>query len=382
MRAEPVVVGAMTRGLTAFRPLALAYACLMAWLRRDDMVRPGVALLVLGALGLWTAATMVWRTITWHSIAVDLALAVAGVLATNLAYPRASVVAGAMTLPSIWSASGVVAAAIKGGERWGLVAAGVVALADIAGVREVNQGTTHNIVLLLLVGSLIGLSARLARESQGFFEASVRAEEAYAERERLSRAVHDGVLQTLSYIHRRGREIGGPGEELAELAGEQERSLRALVTVGRGIPAGGSREDLGARLRAMESGRVSVSLPGVPVRVPADRCAELTAATAAAVDNVQRHAGEHAKAWVLLEDLGQEVEITVRDNGSGMPPGRLAEAAAQGRLGVAASIRGRLADLGGAARWTSAPGKGCTVSLRAPKELEPLARPRAAGRSR
>ncbi|MEI2775309.1 MAG: DUF5931 domain-containing protein [Tetrasphaera sp.] len=382
MRAEPVVVGAMTRGLTAFRPLALAYAALMAWLHVEDMNRPAVAVAVLAGLGAWTLVTIIWRTITWPSVAVDVGLAVAGILATTWAYPRAGIVAGAMTLPSIWSASGVVAAAIKGGERWGIAAALVVALADIVEVGRVNQGTMHNIVLLLLVGSLIGLSARLARESQGFFEASVRAEEAYAERERLSRVVHDGVLQTLSYIHRRGREIGGPGVELAEMAGEQERSLRALVTVGRGIPAGRAREELGARLRALESSTVSVSLPGSPVELPAERCAELAAAVAAAVDNVYRHAGDDARAWVLLEDLGADVEITVRDNGSGMPPGRLAEAAAQGRLGVAASIRGRLSELGGSAEWSSSPGKGCCVSLRAPKELQPLARPRATGGTR
>ena len=50
--------------------------------------------------------------------------------------------------------------------------------------------------------------------------------------------VHDGVLQALAYIHRRGAELGPDGEELASLAGDQERTLRRFVS-GTGAPAVG-----------------------------------------------------------------------------------------------------------------------------------------------
>ncbi|MBI0320239.1 sensor histidine kinase, partial [Streptomyces javensis] len=40
---------------------------------------------------------------------------------------------------------------------------------------------------------------------------------------------------------------------------------------------------------------------------------------------------------------------------------------AEGRLGVALSIRGRLRDLGGTAEWISAPGQGTEVELTVPK---------------
>jgi hypothetical protein len=39
----------------------------------------------------------------------------------------------------------------------------------------------------------------------------------------------------------------------------------------------------------------------------------------------------------------------VRDDGDGIPDGRLADARAEGRLGVSESIEGRLRDLGGTA---------------------------------
>ncbi|MEV7450443.1 ATP-binding protein, partial [Streptomyces nigra] len=90
-------------------------------------------------------------------------------------------------------------------------------------------------------------------------------------------------------------------------------------------------------------------------------------AVAAALDNVRTHAGEGARAWILVEDEPGEVVVTVRDDGPGIPEGRLAEAEGEGRLGVALSIRGRLRDLGGTAEVISVPGQGTEVELKVPK---------------
>ena len=62
-----------------------------------------------------------------------------------------------------------------------------------------------------------------------------------------------------------------------------------------------------------------------------------------------------ASAWVLLEDAAAQVTVTVRDEGPGIPPDRLAEAEAGGRLGVSESIRGRMAQLGGTASLETGP---------------------------
>ncbi|WP_369751358.1 ATP-binding protein [Micromonospora sp. ATCC 39149] len=69
----------------------------------------------------------------------------------------------------------------------------------------------------------------------------------------------------------------------------------------------------------------------------------------------------------LFENEGETVTVSVRDEGPGIPAGRLDEAARQGRLGVAQSIRGRMADLGGTARITSTPGAGTEVELTVPR---------------
>jgi signal transduction histidine kinase len=71
---------------------------------------------------------------------------------------------------------------------------------------------------------------------------------------------------------------------------------------------------------------------------------------------------------VLLEHEGAELVVSVRDDGRGFSPARLAEARAEGRLGVASSIAGRVRDLGGTMAVESAPGAGTEVELRVPAE--------------
>jgi signal transduction histidine kinase len=82
---------------------------------------------------------------------------------------------------------------------------------------------------------------------------------------------------------------------------------------------------------------------------------------------VTSHAGAGARAWVLLEDEGDELVVSVRDDGGGFDAERLSAAEAQGRLGVARSIRGRVADLGGSALVRSTPGDGAEVEIRVPR---------------
>ena len=53
-------------------------------------------------------------------------------------------------------------------------------------------------------------------------------------------------------------------------------------------------------------------------------------------------------------------------DGVGMEPNRLEDAAGEGRLGVVASIRGRITDLGGTVTITSKPGRGTVVEISIP----------------
>jgi signal transduction histidine kinase len=73
----------------------------------------------------------------------------------------------------------------------------------------------------------------LARRAETAYAQAARLQAATAERERLSRQVHDGVLQALALVSRTSTQ-----PQLAALAGEQEASLRRLVSARRRPPRG------------------------------------------------------------------------------------------------------------------------------------------------
>jgi signal transduction histidine kinase len=263
---------------------------------------------------------------------------------------------------------------VRYGRRAGLITAVIMSGCDLALARGTAFSVALNgVVLLLLSGVIVGHLARLAAQVEAERQHATEVEAASRERERLARHIHDSVLQVLALVQRRGAEAGGTAAELGRLAGQQEAALRALM--GGGIEAaqagtlaaGGLGElDLRALLPA-QTDRVTVSVPAQPVLVERAEADELASAMRAALDNVRRHCGEQARAWVLVEDEPGLVTVTIRDDGPGIPDGRLAEAAKAGRLGVSHSIRGRLRDLGGSAAISSAPGDGTEVALRLPR---------------
>jgi signal transduction histidine kinase len=170
----------------------------------------------------------------------------------------------------------------------------------------------------------------------------------------------------LALVHRRGVEAGGEAAEIGRLAGEQEAALRALIAVGSAAPLLPGELDLRTLLGQESSAEVSVITPAEPVRLSRAAAQEAALAVRAALDNVRQHCGPTAKAWVLVEDEGDQVTVTIRDDGPGIPAGRLAAAAADGRLGVSQAICGRLRDLGGSADISSGPGTGTEVRLHIP----------------
>ncbi|WP_054815387.1 MacS family sensor histidine kinase [Nocardia arizonensis] len=279
---------------------------------------------------------------------------------------------GHQTLPTtMWAANAVISASILRGPVLG-VASGVLISAVIITVRgQWGQDVWADATMpvLVSVGLALGLAANTARRAQEQLQRAVRLTAAAEERERLAREVHDGVLQVLSYIKRRGDEIGGATEELARRAGEQEVALRVLISE-QGVRAdgGGAEVDLRPLLTVHATPTVFVSTPGEPVTVGRSTATEVAAAVATALSNVALHAGAQAKAYVLLEDTGDELIVSVRDDGVGIERGRLAQAAAEGRMGVSRSIVGRVEALGGTAELlTEGSGEGVEWEFRVPR---------------
>jgi signal transduction histidine kinase len=359
----------------------------------SHFARPWVALAYYAVLLVWTLATLPKvaseAACTKRFLAADLTVALTGILLTPLADNHERIAGGGPTLPSIWTAGSVLAFALKGGWRWAAAASTAVAAVNLVERGHPARDTVHAVILVWVASIAIGYVVEVARASERTLARALEIEAATRERERLARDIHDSVLQVLAMVKRRGAALGGEAAELGRMAGEQEVALRTLVSGGL-VPVSRVAKDAaaGAVVRAVEepddhgpvgpvdlrsllapyaSGRVGLAEPGAPVVLPPAAAREVAAAVSAALDNVRRHAGEEARAWILVEDEPDEVVVTVRDDGPGIPAGRLAQAEGEGRLGVAQSIRGRLRDLGGSAELISVPGQGTEVELKVPK---------------
>jgi signal transduction histidine kinase len=371
-------VDLLWRALAVFRVGALVYVTGLVATRFDDYQRPALGWLVLGGMVAWTGFT-VWayalpRRRTRWLLGVDLAVAIACLSASYWVVGREDLQGGGATLPMAWVAAPVIAWAIHAGRRAGGLAALLVGAVDLA-VRSGGDLAADGVlrylnatVLLLLAGFIIGYVSRLATRAEQQLQQAAELAAATRERERLARGIHDSVLQVLALVQRRGAELGGEAAQLGRLAGEQEATLRALVAGDGEQPAAGTddRVDLRAVLGRYASTDVTISAPAEPVGLPAPAAAELAAAVGSALDNVRAHCRPQTPVWVLVEAEPAAVTVTVRDDGPGIPDGRLAQAAAEGRLGVVQSIQGRLRDLGGTATVSSAPGQGTEVELRLP----------------
>ncbi|WP_350274732.1 DUF5931 domain-containing protein [Kribbella sp. HUAS MG21] len=360
------------RALVVFRVITWAFACFGVWTRWDGIVRPYGAVLQMAVMGLWTLISSYGYSRRWGRRNTRLAFAdlivTAGCMyATLWAQPLIDIRGGASVLTSVWAAGPVLALAISRGRDGGLLGAATISLAllSLRGVENASK-ILSNVQLLLVAGLVVGYTASTMRQAEARLREAIAAESATAERLRLSRSIHDGVLQVLAQVQRRGTAIGGEARELAELAAEQEVALRTLMA-SRPAVTEGDRVDLCGLLLPLATTRVDVVVPAGQVLLPAAGAGELVAAVKEALSNVTKHAGPDARSWVVVEDLRAEVLVSIRDDGVGTTPARLEQARADGHLGVSQSIRGRITDLGGTVTVRTAPGEGTEWELKVPK---------------
>ena len=376
------------RALTVFRVTAFGFAAVLAVVRHGHFTRPVLAACGFLVMALWTGySSYAYPRDARRGLVLpgaDLAVTVGCLLLTRWVLPPDDL---AVTLPMVWIAGPVIAWAIRAGRRAGCAAAAVIGACCMIVRGRVDLTGVNEGVLLLLTAIAIGHIARLSSEAE------TRALEVATarERERLARGIHDSVLQVLALVQRRGTELGGEAAELGRLAGAQESALRQLIGTGAAssglVPGAGPGQrrgqgralgpgprprqagsaDLREVLSRFATATVTIATPAVAVALPGPAVDELAAAVGAALDNVRRHVGPQARAWILVEDEGDDVVVTVRDDGPGIAPGRLAEAAQAGRIGVTRSIRGRVTELGGTVVISSPAGQGTEVEMRVPR---------------
>ncbi|MFP5353385.1 MAG: sensor histidine kinase [Actinomycetota bacterium] len=381
-------------GILVFRWVWLVWMVALAISASDDFRLPGLAWASIGAAAAWTA----WLTATRHrwttpALWFDLVLCVWLVLGSGLVVEDRGVISGRpffatgypLSAPLFWGASR--------GVRGGLFAGAILGIAHVAsrplnavGIGELSATQFQNmlgaVLNYIVAGVAIGIVSRvLVRSAEAVAAASQRLirerERAarLAEREKLARHIHDSVLQSLAFVHKKGRELAerdpipaAEVSELAQLAGRQETELRSLILrdpepgpMGRAS----LREALEMTAREVTDVDVTVSSVG-PIWLDAASVEEIAAAVRQALGNVARHAQAHS-ATVFAEVEGGQVVVTVRDDGVGFDydEGRLR---AEGKAGMLKSMKGRVEDLGGRMLVTSAPGKGAEIEFHIPED--------------
>ena len=370
---EPDPATPLWRAAQVFRLLSCIYALGFQIAVNGELDRPRIGWALFAVLIAWSAMCAVaylrgfGRRASW--VVAEIGVVVALILSTEFVASGQWALDNQSWPTTLWATNATISAAILSGPIAGMLAGVAVMIAStiVKGFINYDLGRNATIVIELAVGLAVGMAAQTARRAHAELEQAARLAASHQERERLSRQVHDGAIQVLALVSRRGREIGGQTAELAELAGEQERALRRLVSSADTETPAGEMTDVGALLRRRASDLVSVSVPADPVLLTTDTATELCAAAVNALDNVAKHAGADARAFVLLEDLGDSVTVSIRDDGAGIADGRLAEAVGEGRIGVAKSIVGRMNWLGGSAKLTTAPGCGTEWELTIPR---------------
>lgn len=358
------------RGHNILRIVMFLYACGWVAVQYDEYERPWLALVVIVLMGAWTAFT-VWRY--WLPagrtnllVSIDIVVVTVLFMSNEFILTDQQMAESDPSVVTAWHPTMVTAAASQWGTPGGLITGVFAAACNFLLRWKTTPDMALDTVLLIGVGTVMGIASSSARTTTARLARALRAEAATAERERLARDIHDSVLQVLARVRRRGTELGGEAADLAQLAGEQEIALRALVATTPQETTENGETDLAAKLQVLRTGRIHVSVPGNPVLLQEPLSSELFAVVRESLANVEKHAGPDAQAWVLLEELPDEVVVSVRDDGPGIPEGRLDEAAAEGRLGVAKSIKGRVGELGGTITLDTEPGEGTEWEIRVP----------------
>jgi len=216
----------------------------------------------------------------------------------------------------------------------------------------------------LIAGGLALLFAPLVTRTAEELLSERRRRIRSEERADISAHLHDSVLQTLALIQKRSDDTG-----VKNLARRQERELRTWL-----FEEKSGKESLGFRAALQAEMAQVEDLHGVPVEVivvgdhPSDPAsAAILAATREAATNAARHS-KSPRIDVYAEVQAEQLEIFVRDQGTGFDPDTVPE----DRVGIRDSIRARIERQGGDVTISSRIGQGTEVELCVPLERSRL----------
>lgn len=366
--------GQLQRVVSLLRWVLLGHAVLMGALRWSAAAHPWAMVGVLLLMVAWTVVmTVLGRrssvppmviTVLDVLIAVGVTLLSGAVLGPDIA------TAGFEGLGYYWVICAALSAALTRGPVAGCVAALLVIASGLDGVGHGHLWAWSADLLLVIACWALGRMIDQVRRMMADRDRDHAITARLAERERLGRIVHDGVLQVLSMVEREGPDLGPRGQVLARLAREQGGRLRRMLqaTVVETGRSDGPQDikDLVAAVESHEDELVTVSAMAGELLLPARVVDEIDKAVSEVVSNVRHHAGPQAHCWILIEEEDGTIVVSERDNGRGMEPGEAERATAEGRMGITHSITGRIQALGGSTAMRTSPGHGVEWEFRVP----------------
>jgi len=223
---------------------------------------------------------------------------------------------------------------------------------------------------------------RLQDNLQFYLRQVLQAQE--EERKRLARELHDDSSQSILLLTHGIDNIASKAEKYSaqELRNQLGRLYELSQQTYQGIKhyAQALRpsilDDLGLMAAIKWLAEETQKLSGIEIQVNADIIPPLPPETQLvlfrivqeALNNVHRHSGA-SEASATVECRGDEIRVTISDNGKGFkPPRQLSEFASQGKLGLTGMVE-RVQLIGGELKVTSQEGKGTTIMVKVSTKL-------------
>jgi hypothetical protein len=339
-------------------PLAATAAVSGVWL--------AAALVTLSAWSVFFAVRVGRRGVTGPLVLADAAVIVALIVVHHLVVPAALISAGTTWMLPLASTAiyisqlcipppaGLPVALV-------VIAAYVITVAHPAGALYLVFQALATAALMVLVRRG-GRNADAAISRQLQLEQDLKVEAARrADQREQDRRLHDTILSTLTMVASGALDTSSP-----VLAAQASRDLQVLHSWPSlpepGPPGAVALPDRLAAVAAEAAPlRVSTSFFSATKTLPATAVDRIADCAAEALRNVARHAGT-GTAELRVNDENGQVVVEIIDQGRGFD----ARSVPRSRRGISESIHGRMAEIGGTAEISAAPGTGTTVTLRWP----------------
>ncbi len=240
-------------------------------------------------------------------------------------------------------------------------------------------------IMTLLATALVGVALR-ARNRQELLTEQIReARDALAaaqrEREKFSRDLHDGTIQSLYAIQlglghtvekleaepaRARREFSAVRRDLDVVIAEIRQFITTEAEADKAVDLHSVLQALVQRARTGTTARIELQCdPGAGPRLTANHAVQLANIAREALSNSLRHAAPQ-RVEIALRSEPQAIVLRIADDGAGFDPG------SPGRTGVGlASMASRVKEVGGTLDIQSSPGGGTRVIVRVPTGLDP-----------